>query len=208
MTVEHLEILVEEPSIEVALASLLPKVTSLTFTIHAHQGKADLMKKLPTKLRGYARWMPPSYRVLVVVDRDDEDCVALKRRLRDIIVGAGCVEGTKDVRRTSERWHVVSRLAIEELEAWYFGDWDAVRTAYPKAPKGVVNQERYRDPDAILGGTWEALERVLKEAGYFETGLRKIEAARAIARHMDPDRNRSPSFVRLRSLMAELTAPA
>jgi hypothetical protein len=25
---------------------------------------------------------------------------------------------------------VVNRLAIEELEAWYFGDWEAVRAAY------------------------------------------------------------------------------
>jgi hypothetical protein len=52
----------------------------------------------------------------------------------------------------------------------------------------------YRDPDSIAGGTWEALERVLKSAGYFRTGLRKIELARSVAKHMDPQRNRSRSF--------------
>ncbi len=33
------------------------------------------------------------------------------------------------------------------------------------------------DPDAIPGGTWEAFERVLQRSGYFQTGLRKLEAA-------------------------------
>ena len=58
----------------------------------------------------------------------------------------------------------------------------------------IPAKQGYRDPDAIAGGTWEALERVLQRAGYFRSGLRKIEAARAIAEHMDPARNRSASF--------------
>lgn len=207
MTVAHLEVLVEEPSMEAALAVLLPKLTPLTFTLHSHQGKADLLKRLPAKLRGYSRWLLATSRVLIVVDRDNADCLALKQQLREVIESAGFVEGTKGVRATQDSWHVVSRVAIEELEAWYFGDWEAVRSAYPKVPKGVPNQERYRHPDEIAGGTWEALERVMKEAGYFKTGLRKIEAARNITQYMDPARNRSPSFIQLRSLIAELTPP-
>lgn len=38
----------------------------------------------------------------------------------------------------------------------------------------------------------------MKKAGYFETGLRKIECARTIAQHMEPARNTSPSFQALR----------
>lgn len=45
----------------------------------------------------------------------------------------------------------------------------------------------------------------LKKAGYFQTGLRKIEAARAVATHMDPERNASPSFRTLRSALLEIT---
>ncbi len=39
-----------------------------------------------------------------------------------------------------------------------------------------------------------AFERILQKRGYCKTGLRKIEAARAIAAHIDPGRNRSHSF--------------
>ena len=95
-------------------------------------------------------------------------------------------------------------MAIEELEAWYFGDWSAVRRAYPRVSAKVPRQAKYRFPDAIKGGTWEAFERILKRAGYFRTGLRKIEAARAVAEHMDPERNSSPSFCSLKSALAQV----
>ncbi len=52
----------------------------------------------------------------------------------------------------------------------------------------------YRRPDGIKGGTWEAFERVMRRRRYFRTGLNKVEAARAIAAHIEPARNRSPSF--------------
>jgi hypothetical protein len=100
---------------------------------------------------------------------------------------------------------VAIRLAIEELEAWYFGDWDAVRAAYPRVPDTIPNQANYRDPDAIAGGTWEAFERVLKRAGYFQTGLRKIEAARAISEHWQLEGNRSHSFRVFVKVLQELT---
>jgi hypothetical protein len=64
----------------------------------------------------------------------------------------------------------------------------------------------YRAPDKIKGGTWEAFLRVLQQAGYFTTGLRKIEAARAIAEHMVPSRNTSPSFCALRDALDEMSA--
>ena len=44
----------------------------------------------------------------------------------------------------------------------------------------------------------------MKAAGYFTTGLRKIEAARTVAAHMDPSRNTSPSFRVLRQALAEM----
>ncbi len=98
----------------------------------------------------------------------------------------------------------MNRLAIEELEAWFFGDWDAVRAAYPRVSKVIPNQANYRDPDAIKGGTWEAFERVLQRAEYFQTGLRKIEAARAVAGHWQPDSNRSRSFRVFRDVLMEM----
>ena len=99
---------------------------------------------------------------------------------------------------------MVNRLAIEELEAWYFGDWSAVKSAYQRVPVNIPRTARYRDPDMITGGTWEAFQRILQRAGYFETGLRKIEAARAIAAHMTPSENTSRSFQSLRTALMKM----
>ncbi|WP_436606516.1 DUF4276 family protein [Sorangium sp. So ce1036] len=75
----------------------------------------------------------------------------------------------------------------------------------PTVATTIPSQAKFRDPDAIRGGTCEALERVLRKAGYFAGGLRKIEAARAIAEHMDPKRNRSGSFRILHAALQEMT---
>ena len=104
-------------------------------------------------------------------------------------------------------WRIANRIVIEELEAWYFGDWEAVRLAYPRVSAGIPRRATYRDPDAIKGGTWEAFERVMKKHGYFTTGLRKVEAAEAIAAHINPDRNGSGSFGVFRSILVEATTP-
>jgi hypothetical protein len=206
MTVDRIHVLVEEPSMESMLLSLLPKlVGNLAFEIFRYNGKPDLLDKLPARLRGYKRWLPPSWRIVVVVDRDDDECDVLKAKLEGISREAGLVTRTAS---QGERWAVVNRLAIEELEAWYFGDWEAVRKAYPKVPAGVPRQASYRDPDAIAGGSWEAFERVLQRVGYFPGGLRKIEAAATIGPHMVPARNRSRSFQRLQAVFLEVLGEA
>ncbi|MCH9045729.1 MAG: DUF4276 family protein [SAR324 cluster bacterium] len=202
MTGTHVEVLVEEPSMEAALRLIIPKIIgSLSFDVYPFQGKDDLLKKLPERLRGYANWLPPDYRIMVIVDRDDEDCDELKQRLEQAARDAGLTTRTQT---GGPSYQIVNRLAIEELEAWYFGDWEAVRAAYPRVAATIPNSAKYRDPDAIKGGTWEAFERVLQRIEYFDSGLRKIEAARAIAPHMDPERNRSRSFQVLRAALLEM----
>ena len=189
---------------EAALRILLPGLLgATTFSVHPFQGKSDLLARLEQRLRGYAAWLPDSYRVLVVIDRDDDDCVALKARLDDVAVAVGLVPRS---RASGTTYAVVNRLAIEELEAWFFGDWAAVRAAFPRVAPSVPAQARYRDPDAVAGGTWEAFQRVLQRAGYFSGGLRKIEAARAVAGHMDPVRNTSRSFRAFRDVLPELAS--
>jgi hypothetical protein len=98
---------------------------------------------------------------------------------------------------------VVNRIAIEELEAWFFGEWSAVRQAYPRVSVRIPSQAAYRASDSIAGGTWEALERVLRKAGYFNQGLPKKEVANAVGRYMDPDANTSPSFLIFRAAVLE-----
>ena len=188
MAANHLELLVEEPSMEAFLRALLPRLLphDRSFEVHAFQGKTDLMKKLEKRLRAYAAWLPEDWRILVVVDRDENDCAALKRRMEAIAHRAGL--RTRD-RAAGLSWQLVNRIAIEELEAWYFGDWDAVRSASPRVSSNIPQRQAFRDPDGIAGGTWEAFERVMRRYGYFAGGLAKIEAARSIGAHVDPGRS-------------------
>ncbi len=186
----HVELLVEEPSMEAFLQALLPRLLpgACSHQIHVFRGKSDLRRKLADRLRAYARWLPDDWRIVVLVDRDRDDCRVLKDEFEEAARGAGL----RTISRAA-RWQVANRIVIEELEAWYFGNWEAVRQAYPKVSPTVPNRARYRDPDGVRD-TWEAFERILKRHGYFSTGLRKIEAARAIAEHVDPAGNRSKSF--------------
>ena len=57
----HIEFFVEDESAEALLRGLLPKVLapSATSRIHVFQGKPDLLKKLPDRLKGYRTWLPP-----------------------------------------------------------------------------------------------------------------------------------------------------
>ena len=201
MTARHLEFLVEEPSMEAFLKAALPRLLQdCTFQTHAFQGKPDLLRKLPNRLRGYRHWLPDDQRIVVVVDRDSDECRALKRRLEEAAAAAGLRTRSQAV---GGCWQVVNRIVIEELEAWYFGDWEAVRGAYPMVSPTVPNKARYRAPDAIQGGTWEAFERVLQRHNYYKTGLPKVEAATMVAGHIDPTRNRSGSFLVFRDALVE-----
>ncbi|HEY3367004.1 MAG TPA: DUF4276 family protein [Symbiobacteriaceae bacterium] len=188
-----LDILVEELSAEYALRQLVPKVTGkgVPFRIVTFQGKPDLLKKLPERLRGYSAWHQAP-KVVVLVDRDDDDCGQLKADLERMAMDAGLT--TKTVAPPGQPFQVVNRIAIEELEAWFFGDLDAVRTAYPKVPATLNQKEAFRDPDAIRGGTAESLERVLQKAGHIRGRLNKTQVAQVISEHMEPDRNQSLSF--------------
>jgi hypothetical protein len=78
-----------------------------------------------------------------------------------------------------------------------------VRKAYNRVPTSIPNQAAYRQSDAVAGGTWEALERVLQRAGYFSSGLRKLEAAQAIGEHFDPALASSPSFIAFREAILD-----
>jgi hypothetical protein len=203
VAIETLFVLVEEPSMEIALAALLPKMLrpDVSVEIRQFQCKNELMLRLPERLAGYAQWMPDSAMVLVIVDRDDDDCKALKAKLELIAQGAGL--STKAAPRHG-RFQVINRIAIEELEAWFFGDWTAMCVAYPKLDINVPQRAGLRNPDAIKGGTWEALERELNRKGYFKGGLRKLELARTVSPLMNPNRNRSASFASLREALMSL----
>ncbi|MCE2403391.1 hypothetical protein J4G08_21305 [Candidatus Poribacteria bacterium] len=62
----HVEFLLEERSAEEVLKSILPKIISddVSFSCHVFEGKDDLLKQLPMRLKGYRLWIPDDYRKL------------------------------------------------------------------------------------------------------------------------------------------------
>jgi hypothetical protein len=202
VSVDHVEVLVEEPSMEAALRIILPRLLNeISFEIYPFQCKEDLLKRLPERLRGYNRFMPENWRIVVVVDRDNNDCEELKAQLDSAAIDAGLITKSNSKRGF---YSVINRIVIEELEAWYFGDWNAVRQVFPRVDANVPAKAGFRNPDEIVGGTWEAFERILQRYGYFKGGLRKIEVAKTIAKRMDPAVNTSRSFQIFRDAILEL----
>jgi hypothetical protein len=104
------------------------------------------------------------------------------------------------------------RLAIEEVEAWYLGDRQALQTAYPRAKTDVLN--RYVQ-DSVCG-TWELLadavhsggSEAIRKAGWPLPGQIKYEWAEKIGPLLEPDRNVSPSFGKLRDGLCHLIGEA
>jgi hypothetical protein len=201
----NLELLVEERSAEQALRVLLPRIVpNADFEVRVFRGKIDLLKRLPDRLKGYATWITRANTCLVVlVDRDD-DCLKLKADMEQMASAAGLL--TVAAASLSRQAEVLNRIAVEELEAWFFGDISALCAAYPRVPASLGQRAKYRRPDAILGGTWEALEHVLQEHSYHPGGLAKVAAATKIAQHMNVDVNSSRSFQVFRDGIRRLVA--
>ncbi len=181
---------------EAFLLELLPRFLDPAIAWQAinYGSKQQLLVRLPMRMMGYAR-VPTEHRPLslVLIDRDDDDCVVLKRRIEDACRAAGLRDRRQ--RDTTDDFDVVNRIVIEELEAWFFGDANAVERAWPGSGR-ALRKAAYRDPDAIRGGTHEAFLRVLQGAGHLRglDRLPKIDVARTMGSLLMPDINISPSF--------------
>lgn len=190
----HIEFLVEETSAEIVLTEIVPKIlgNKVTFKVHDFRGKTNLLKKLPDRMKGYYNLLKSQedWRIVVLIDEDRQDCKELKQKLEDIAIGEGLSTAS-----TKKNFQVLNRLVVEEIEAWFFGDVEALRVKYPKVSKNLTKRASYRNPDEIKGGTWEALDRVLSSVGYYTKGfMPKTEVARNIAPFLNPELNDSKSF--------------
>lgn len=180
--------LLEELSMRVLLEGLLPRVfPGLPFLCIHHEGKQDLERSVLRKLRG---WREPGVRFVVVRDNDASDCVTVKHRLLDL-----CKEG--------RRPDTLVRIACQELEAWYFGEPDAIAKGFGRpALCRLGRKARYRDADSIAKPSAE-LKKLVPE-------FQKISGARLMAPRLSPGNNRSRSFQNFVSgmdrLFEEMTA--
>lgn len=154
------------------LEGLLPRIfPDIMFQCIAHEGKDDLEKSIPRKLRA---WREPGVRFVVLRDQDQGDCISLKQRLSDICEDAG-------------RPDTLVRIVCYELESWYLGDPNALAEAFGKNHlRSISRRARFRDPDSVQQPSNE-LERLLPE-------FQKVSGARKMANFLSRERNTSVSF--------------
>lgn len=190
----QIKILVEEQSAEEALRHLLPKLLKNRARARVINlgSKYKLLKALPERLAAYRQRINQGedLRIVVLVDRDDDDCAQLKVELEKMAAAAGL--STKSAPGDDGLFVVLNRIVIEELESWFIGDPLALRKAFTSLPRIEQNSGIFRNPDN--GGSWEALHRFLKKYGIYKSSFPKIDAARRIAPYMDIAQNRSRSF--------------
>jgi len=209
----HFEFLTEDQSSGRALDILIPKILGdeITFRVHHYKGighipkglhpKSDaskriLLDQLPKILRGYGR-TPYIGIIVVICDLDDKD----KQQFLSELYG---IRDACQPKPTT-----LFCLSIEEFEAWYLGDLNAVRKAYPYAKNAVLN--RYIK-DSICG-TWELLADAVYKGGHQElskkgwqtVGKQKSIWAETISPHMNVEENLSPSFNEMLSQLRTFT---
>ena len=210
----HIEVLVEDSSGARLLDALLPAIlgeqgTPHTWRLHPYKGigrlpaglstrdpsKRALLAQLPRLLAGYGK-TPGVDAVVVVLDSDERDCKAFLKELKSVLL------------RCQPAPNALFRLAIEEIEAWYLGDRQALLGAFPKAKKDVL--KRYRQDTAC--GTWELLAdavlpggcAAIRRVGWPLPGQIKHGWAERIGPLMDVEQNKSPSFCKFRDGLRQL----
>lgn len=187
----HIDVLTEEQSAKTFLHNIMPKILGGedTYSIYNYQGKHDLIKKLPNRLRAYHNPPLNTHKIIILIDRDSGNCKDIKNQLENIACNAGLTTKTMD----PNNFQVITRVVIEELESWYFGDIVALHEAYPIIPKNLRQRKGYCTPDTIPKPSNRLLR--LLQSEYAETNhLPKIDVAQRVSPYMNPEINTSESF--------------
>ena len=177
----HIEFLLEESSMENLLSIILPKILPDGYELNAncflrpHQGKSDLKKSIPNKIRLFSDFHIPS-KIIIIQDQDSNDCIKLKNSLLELCRKNGICP-------------VLIRISCRELENWYLGDMAAIEKVYPKfKAKSHKYKAKFRNVDNCFGS--HELERIVDK---FQKGY----ASKNIPKYMDLKKNKSNSFNQL-----------
>ncbi|MBU7005473.1 DUF4276 family protein [Phosphitispora fastidiosa] len=170
---KHIVFLLEEISMKAVLDEILPSILPDGCTFHTikHEGKTDMEKSIPRKLRAYRI---PEVQFVVLRDQDNSDCKQVKQRLLQL-----CFEGG--------RTDALVRVVCHELESWFLGDLSAVEKAFNY--KGIARKQekaQFRNPDK-LANPCEVLQKMVPE-------YQKYSGSKKIAKFMKIDTNCSLSF--------------
>ena len=174
----RVEIFVEEPSMKAFLSVLLPNILenywqlNHNYFIRSFEGKSDLWKNIPSKIKVYSNWYEP-VGVVILQDQDNNNCYKLKQDLLDLCNQYG-------------NFKKVIRIVCRELESWYIGDFEAVHKAYKTFKfQNYISKAKYREPDKC--NAYNELKKILPE-------FQKVDGAKRIAIHINTSRNKSQSF--------------
>lgn len=169
------------------------------FKIFDFRGKDDLKNKIENRIKAYKSEGNLIYKHFVVIDRDNEDCAELNELLVKKCASAGF-----EVRNCGSSWQAATCIVIEELEAWYFGDWDAVKTCYGRVSSTISRKPRFKKPDRIEKPS-QRLEEIFKHSR-IKDKFRKTRIAENVGRAYNADRSTSPSFKHFRKVVDEAVA--
>jgi hypothetical protein len=165
---------------KVFLEGVLPKILPDDFKynenyfLRAHEGKSDLQKSIPTKVRAFAKMGLP-VAIVILQDKDSSDCKVLKKKLLDL-----CDIYSNDL-------PILIRIVCNELESWYLGDMEALEQAYPRfKAKKYKNRAKYRIPDTIQN-TAQELKSIIPD-------FQKVKGAKLVSEFINIGKNRSESF--------------
>jgi hypothetical protein len=164
--------LLEEPSMKVFLDGYLPRlIPGLDFLCIKHEGKQDLEKSIPRKLRAFQKAL-----FVILRDNDSANCIVIKARLKQL-----CKEGGRS--------DAMVRIACQELEAWYMGAPETLAEVYHRSKlTDLGGKSKYRNPDR-LGSPSSELVKLTPE-------FKKMDGARRMgaAMPLQESANNSPSF--------------
>nr|MCM0590498.1 DUF4276 family protein [Gloeotrichia echinulata DEX184] len=168
--------LLEEPSMKTVLETILPKLIPeyISYICIAHQGKQDLTKSIPKKIKAFN--FKPDTKFIIVHDQDSHDCKKLKADLLQLCQEAGKPEA-------------MIRIICRELESWFLGDLTAIEKAYGLKPQSLNKkqyQNKFRYPDR-LNSAKEELRKLVPE---YYPGTH----SKAIAPYLSLTENKSRSF--------------
>lgn len=178
----RIEFLLEEPSMANVLVEILPRILPEEFVLNTnyflrpHQGKGDLRKSIPKKVRAFSN-TSEEVRIVILHDQDSNDCKELKRQIQTLCSQNGSCS-------------TLIRIVCKELEAWYLGDMDAIQKVYPRfKPNNHKNVAKFRNPDICNAS--DELQKMIPD---FQKGY----ASREISKHLNIEENQSESFKQFR----------
>ena len=168
-------IMVEEQSIEEVTKIIVRRLgIENQIVVIPHNGKNDLEKSFPRKILNWKK--PERTRFVICRDNDGLNCTLLKQRLKDLV--------PKNAQHDFKL-----RLVMNELEAWYLGDLNALNLA-GLITKGTVaqnlNKKTFKFPEHVSKAKLE-FKKLVKSGG-------QITLARKIAPHLDLQNERCKSF--------------